>query len=145
VFPRRGVNLSVGQTLPYATDWTGPAPEPTPVLAQAVAPGTCPYIFNNDGPDGSFAVQTPIDLWDVSLGGKPLGTVHVPTHEMTTNFSSKSELAINVSTDDQTLSFSGSTAGSESFVTVRKPIAGVRYGGVAVIPSDFGSKHGSLK
>ena len=52
-------------------------------------------------------MQTPIDLWDVSLAGKPLGTVHVPTNEMTTSFSSKSELAINVSTDDQTLSFSG--------------------------------------
>ena len=107
VFPRHGVNLSVGQNLPYATNWTGPAPEPTPVLAQAVAPGTFPYIFNNDGPDGSFAVNTPIDLWDVSLGGQPLGTVHVPTNEKTTSFSSKSELAINLSTDGQSVSFSG--------------------------------------
>ena len=85
----------------------GPAPKPTPVLAQAVAPGTFPYIFNNDGPDGSFAVQTPIDLWDVSLEGRPLGTVHVPTNQETTSFSSKSELAINLSTDGQDLSFSG--------------------------------------
>lgn len=107
VFPRRGVNLSVGQNLPYATNWSGPAPEPTPVLAQAVAPGTFPYIFNNDGPDGSFAVNTPIDLWDVSLHGRPLGTVHVPTNQETTSFSSKSELAINVSTDGQSVSFSG--------------------------------------
>ena len=107
VFPSDGVNLSVGQTLPFATNWNGPAPEPTPVLAQAVAPGQFPYIFNNDGPDGSFAVQTPIDLWDVSLAGQPLGTVHVAPGQMTTSFSSKSELAINLATDGQSLSFSG--------------------------------------
>jgi hypothetical protein len=107
VFPRDGVNPSIGQTLPYATNYGSTVPEPTPVLAQAVAPGQFPYIFNNDGPDGSFAVQTPIDLWDVSLGGQPLGAVHVPTNEMTTSFSSKSELAINLSTDGQSVSFSG--------------------------------------
>ncbi len=115
VFPRHGVNLAVGQDLPFATNWTGPAPEPPPVLAQAVAPGTFPYIFNNDGPDGSFAVQTPIDLWDVSLGGRPLGAAHVPTNEVTTSFSSKSELAINLSTDGQSLSFSGYDASVGTF------------------------------
>ena len=107
VFPRHGIELGVGQTLPYATNYGATVPEPTPVLAQAVAPGQFPYIFNNDGPDGSFAVQTPVDLWDVSLGGQPLSTVQVPTNEMTTSFSSKSELAINLSTDGQSVSFSG--------------------------------------
>jgi hypothetical protein len=107
VFPRDGVHLNVGQTLPYATNYGSTVPEPTPVLAQAVAPGQFPYVFNNDGPDGSFAVQSPIDLWDVSLWGQPLSTVQVPTNEVTTSFSSKSELAINLSTDGQSLSFSG--------------------------------------
>jgi hypothetical protein len=115
VFPRHGVNLSVGQNLPFATNWTGPAPEPAPVLAEAVAPGTFPYIFNNDGPDGSFAVQTPIDLWDVSFDGRRLGTVHVPTNEMTTSFSSKSELAINLSTNGHDVSFSGYDASVGTF------------------------------
>ncbi len=107
VFPRQGVNLSVGQTLPYATNYGATVPEPTPTLATAVAPGQFPYIFNNDGPDGSFAVETPIDLWDVSPGGQLLGQVSVPTDEMTTSFSSKSELAINLATDGQSVSFSG--------------------------------------
>ena len=44
-----------------------------------MANGQYPYVFNNDGPDGSFAVNTPIDLWDVSLGGTSLGTVKIPT------------------------------------------------------------------
>jgi hypothetical protein len=115
VFPREGVKLSVGQTLPYATNYGSTVPEPAPVLAQAVAPGQFPYIFNNDGPDGSFAVQTPIDLWDVSLWGQPLATVQVPTNEITTSFSSKSELAINLSTDGQSLSFSGYGAPAGEF------------------------------
>ena len=33
------------------------------------------------------------------------------------------------------------TANVESFVTIRKSVAGVRYGGVAVLPSGFGVKH----
>ncbi len=35
-----------------------------------------------------------------------------------------------------------SAASAEQFVTVRPAVAGVRYGGVAVLPSDFGAKHG---
>jgi hypothetical protein len=105
------VNLNIGQDLPYATNYGNKFPEPAPpVDAQAVANGQYPYVFNNDGPDGSFAVDTPIDLWDLSLWGQPLGTVHVPTDEMTTSFSSKSELAINVSTDGRSVSFLGYNA-----------------------------------
>jgi hypothetical protein len=116
VFPHDGVNLSIGQTLPYATNWSAKLnPEPTPIDAQAVAGGQYPYIFNNDGPDGSFAVDTPIDLWDVSPEGRPLGSIQVPTDQMTTSFSSKSELSINTSTDGQDLSFSGYNASVGAF------------------------------
>lgn len=111
VFPSGGVNIGVGQSLPFASNWGNKSPEPTPVLdAQAVAGGQYPYVFNNDGPDGSFGVDTPIDLWDVSPWGQPLSTIQVPTDEMTTSFESKSELAINLSTDGQDLSFSGYNA-----------------------------------
>ena len=116
VFPRGGVNLSVGQSLPYAANWSAKLnPEPAPVDAQAVADGQYPYVFNNDGPDGSFAVSTPIDLWDVSLWGRPIGQLSIPADEMTTSFSSKSELAINVSTGGQDLSFSGYNAADGAF------------------------------
>lgn len=116
IFPPAGVDLTIGQPLPFATNWGNKYPEPTPVVdAQAVADGQYPYIFNNDGPDGSFAVDTPIDLWDVGRGGEPLGTVQIPTDEMTTSFSSKSELAINVSTGGQDVSFSGYDAGVGAF------------------------------
>ena len=110
VYPRHGVNLSVGQQLP---DLTGPANSagvPAPPYATAIADGQYPYVFNNDNADGSFAVSTPIDLWDVSLLGRPLRTIQVPTDQMTTSFSSKSELAINVATDGRSVSFSGYNA-----------------------------------
>jgi hypothetical protein len=105
LYPRHGVNISVGQSLPFETTPGDPTTE-----VQAVADGQYPYVFNNDGPDGSFAVSTPIKLWDLSLSGQRLGAIHVPTDEMTTSFSSKSELAINVSTGGQDLSFSGYNA-----------------------------------
>jgi hypothetical protein len=114
VYPRRGVNLTVGQNLPYLTG-TDSAGNPVPPYAAAVADGQYPYVFNNDSADGSFAVNTPIDLWDVSLSGQPLSTVHVPTSEMTTSFSSKSELAINVSTNGQAVSFLGYNAPTGTF------------------------------
>jgi hypothetical protein len=114
VFPRDGVTLSVGENLPYLTG-TDSAGDPVPPFATAVANGQYPYVFNNDSADGSFAVNTPIDLWDVSLTGQPLDTVHVPTREMTTSFSSKSELAINVSTNGQAVSFLGYNAAPGTF------------------------------
>ncbi len=107
-FPRQGVNVQVGQQLPFITSFgTDGAPN---TYATAVADGQYPYVFNNDSSDGSFAVNTPIDLWDVGFNGQPLGTVQVPTNQMTTSFSSKSELAINLATNGQSVSFSGYNA-----------------------------------
>ena len=109
VYPRHGVNITVGQNLPFATNYSSSTnPEPAiPVYPQAVVDGQYPYVFNNAAVDGSFGVGTPIDLFDVSLDGRPLGVVHVPTSGMTTSFESKSELALNLSTDGQDLSFLG--------------------------------------
>jgi hypothetical protein len=110
VFPRDGVDLSVGQDLPYANNYSASAdPEPTsdPGFVQAVADGQYPYVFNNASVDGSFGVASPIDLWNVSLWGQPLGRIRVPSAQMSTSFSSKSELALNVSTDGQDLSWLG--------------------------------------
>ena len=48
VFPRSGVKLTVGDTLPYATNYGSTVPEPAPVLAQA-APTTNP-VTQSDPP-----------------------------------------------------------------------------------------------
>ncbi len=122
VFPRDGVKITAGQNLPYVDTYAGGslktveksgaslsawAPE---TFAQAVVAGQYPEAFNNASSDGSFGIDTPIDLWDVSLDGRPLGAVHVPANQVVTSFESKSELALNVATNGQSISFSGYSA-----------------------------------
>lgn len=124
VFPSDGINLTSGQALPYVDSFVG-GPEKKALetsktatlsdwepetFAQAVIGGQYPEVFNNASADGSFGVDTPIDLWNVSLGGRPLGGVRVPTNQMVTSFESKSELAVNVATNGHSLSFSGYAA-----------------------------------
>jgi hypothetical protein len=84
--------------------------QPLPSGAPAVSDGKYPEVFNNDGPDGSFAIATPIELTDVTASGNPISRTAVPTDQLTTSFSSKSELAINFSTNGQDLSFLGYNA-----------------------------------
>ena len=110
-YPQDGANfVTVGQNLPFANNYSSSLkPEPTtdPGYPTAVVDGQYPYVFNNASVDGSFGVGTPIDLFDLTLSGHPLGTVEVPTNQMTTSFESKSELSINLSTNGQDLSFLG--------------------------------------
>ncbi len=79
--------------------------------AKAVADGTYPTVFNNDGPDGSFGITSPIFLDNITTDGKPLGTLAVPTDQIVTSFSSKSELALNRSADGRSITFLGYRGG----------------------------------
>jgi hypothetical protein len=77
----------------------------------AVADGTYPTVFNNDGPDASFGVSSPIYLDQVDpLTGHLINTIAVPTSDLVTSFSSKSELALNLSTDGKYVTFMGYVA-----------------------------------
>ncbi len=88
----------------------------------AIANGTYPQVFNNATVDGSFAVQQPIWIDEITPSGTPVSQVEVPnstmsgvtssSDQMTTSFSSKSELALNDSTDNQYLDFMGYTSPS---------------------------------
>ena len=88
----------------------------------AIANGTYPQVFNNATVDGSFAVQQPIWIDEITTSGTPVSQVEVPnstmsgvtssSDQMTTSFSSKSELALNDSTDNQYLDFMGYTSPS---------------------------------
>jgi hypothetical protein len=84
--------------------------QPLPSGAAAVSDGKYPEVWNNDGPDGSFAVATPVTLTDVDSSGDQINKTSVPTDQVTTSFSSKSELSINFSTNGQDLSFFGYNA-----------------------------------
>jgi hypothetical protein len=82
----------------------------------AVAPGTYPIVFNNGTVDGSFGVAQPIVLDEINPeNGQPVKSVTVPDDPsqgdyLTTSFPSKSELAINQSTDGQSDTFVGYVA-----------------------------------
>ncbi|HEY2526388.1 MAG TPA: hypothetical protein VGJ20_00325 [Xanthobacteraceae bacterium] len=85
--------------------------------AAANAGGTYPEVFNNDLVDGSFGITSKIVLDQLTTSGSLINSIEVPnssqhgiernSDQMVTSFSSKSELALNLSTDHSTLTFMG--------------------------------------
>jgi PEP-CTERM motif len=88
--------ITVGQALPGG--------------GTAVADGSYPNVFNNAGPDPSFGVTSPIFISHLTNSGTPLYTFNLPTSMAVTSFTSKSELAINLSTNGQVVTFMGYVA-----------------------------------
>jgi hypothetical protein len=62
-----------------------------------------------DGPrsDGSFGVSSPIFLDNLMSDGWLLGSLPIPSDQIVTSFSSKSELALNRSVDGRSITFMG--------------------------------------
>jgi hypothetical protein len=79
--------------------------------AKATADGTYPTVFNNDKSDGNFSVTSQVFLDDVKANGEFIGTLPIPSDLIVTSFSSKSELAINRSTDGRSITFMGYRGG----------------------------------
>jgi hypothetical protein len=77
----------------------------------AIADGTYPTVFNNDAADGSFGVTSPIFLDNITTDGQRLGTLAIPSDQIVTSFSSKSELALNRSLDGKSITFVGYRGG----------------------------------
>ena len=73
----------------------------------AIAAGTYPYVFNNDQVDGSFGVTSPIFLDELTPWGQVFNRIAVPARDVVTSFSSKSELALNLSTNGHDITFMG--------------------------------------
>ncbi|RQH05782.1 hypothetical protein [Paraburkholderia dinghuensis] len=84
----------------------------------APSDGRYPYVWNNDGYDASFGITSRIFLDQMTPGGAVTGTLEVPNSlqhgfshdQLVTSFSSKSELALHLSTDGQYLTFMGYVA-----------------------------------
>jgi hypothetical protein len=68
-------------------------------------------VWNNASSDPSFGVSSPVVLWNLSTHGDLLGALPVPSNEIVTSFSSKSELALNRSADGRSLTFMGYRGG----------------------------------
>ena len=98
--------VTVGQALP---------PNQTvPPGVPAIADGTYPTVFNNNTVDGSFGVTSPIYLDQLTTYGVPVGSPINVTAEaaaagisLSTSFSSKSELSLNLSPDGTAVTFMG--------------------------------------
>ena len=112
-------SVYVGQAslfTPGVTELPPGCPTSAGVCTPAVADGTYPGVFNNDASDGSFGVTSPIFLDQITPNGHLINTLAVPdgdgphgatSDHMVTSFSSKSELALNLSTNGRDLTFMG--------------------------------------
>jgi hypothetical protein len=108
VYDNNPNNIQVGMTLP---------PDCTNSCVQAVVDGTYPFVWNNAPVDGSFGITSTIFLDQITTSGTLINSLEVPNSlqngvpptkdQMVTSFSSKSELALNLSTDGRYLTFMG--------------------------------------
>ncbi|HKE23895.1 MAG TPA: hypothetical protein VKB88_16125 [Bryobacteraceae bacterium] len=108
VYDNNASNVQVGMTLP---------PSCTNSCVQAVVNGSYPFVWNNALVDGSFGITSKIFLDQITTAGALVNSLEVanssqngvpPTKDqMVTSFSSKSELALNLSTDGSYLTFMG--------------------------------------
>jgi hypothetical protein len=103
-------DITAGVTvLPINNNAPNPPP-PTPVTANA--DGTYPNVFNNVQVDANFGVTSPIYLGQITPAGKTVGTTDLTALTgITTSFSSKSEMALNLSTNRNALTFLGYNSG----------------------------------
>ena len=108
VYDNNANNVQVGMTLPPAC---------TNNCVQAIVDGTYPFVFNNDSVDGSFGITSKIFLDQITTNGALVNSLEVPNssqngvpstkNQMVTSFPSKSEVALNLSTDGSYLTFMG--------------------------------------
>jgi hypothetical protein len=91
--------------------------------ATAISDGTYPQVWNNDLADASFGITSPVFLDQVTPSGHLVNTLQVPDGSgrdggrgdlLATSFSSKSELALNLSTSGRNLTFMGYQSGSNA-------------------------------
>ena len=111
VYDNRASNVTLGEQLP-------PGCTP-PNCVTAVSNGDFPYIFNNAPVDGSFGITSRIYLDQITPWGDPINTLKIRSavrdnddddDHLVTSFSSKSELALHLSTDHKYLTFMGYVA-----------------------------------
>jgi hypothetical protein len=108
--------IPAGTLLVSRTNYAGTASTITvgqalPGGGNAVADGGYPEVFENETPDASFGVTSPIFIDEVTPStGAVTSTITIPTSQMSSSFSSKSELAMNESLDGSVITFMGYVA-----------------------------------
>ena len=112
VYDAQGVDLVPGVTVLPPGCTTG--------CAVATNNGTYPQVFNNDLVDASFGVTSPVFIDQLTPSGHLIAALPVPDgtrggpgrtgDHLVTSFSSKSELALNLSTTGRSVTFMGYVA-----------------------------------
>lgn len=67
--------------------------------------GSTNNVWNNDKIDSNFGITSPVFLDQITPSGMLINSLAIPTTLVSTSFSSKSELAVNLSTDGTALTF----------------------------------------
>jgi hypothetical protein len=144
IYDDQASNVLPGQVLP---------PGCTSGCATATNDGLYPQVFNNDQVDASFGVTSRIVLNQMTLGGTIINSMEVPTDQLVTSFSSKSELALNLSTDGRSVTFMGyaapvdaldvSNSNTPGVIDPTNPVPGAYYRAVAEM-DQFGHLHYTL-
>jgi hypothetical protein len=116
----------------------------------AAVDGTFPYVFNNDTPDPSFGITSPIFIDEMTPTGTILNSIQVPNSatnsggdQLVTSFSSKSEEALHLSTDGTYLTFIDyvaplntidvSNGNTPAVIDPTNPVPGAYYRAVATV------------
>lgn len=121
----------------------------TPSAPLAVAGNDYVNVWNNTTPDGSFGVTSAIVLTSINPNsGHVFGTLQVPTDQVVTSFSSKSELALNFTRDARGAhlvlqGYAGSSMGSPGVgaLDVSNSDAAMNQDPTNPVTTNFGSSH----
>jgi hypothetical protein len=109
VYDNNANNVKIGALLPpNCANTVGPC-------VSATNNGTFPYVFNNALVDGSFGITSKLFLDQITPWGFVINSLEIPnssmhnirseSNQLVTSFSSKSEGALNLSTDGKLLTF----------------------------------------
>ncbi len=104
VYTGSAATLAPGQPLPPVCPSTAACGTATATDTGAYANATG-NVFNNNIVDGSFGVTSPLFLDQFTPTGTLVNTLTIPATMVTTSFSSKSEAALNLSTDGTAITF----------------------------------------
>jgi hypothetical protein len=146
VYTGNASSVTVGETLPPNCV---PNKANKVTCAPAVVDGTYPTVFNNEGPDPSFGITSPLFLDELTPTGTLIGSLEVPNSlttsgdQLLTSFSSKSEDGLHLSTDGKFLNFMGyvapanaldvSNSNTPAVVDPTDPVPGADYRAVATV------------
>ena len=103
-------NLIVSRTVYAGTASTVTVGQTLPGGGKAIADGSFPNVFKNETPDAAFGVTAPIFLDQLTTGGTRIGSIAIDPTQLSTSFSSKSELGLNISQDGKSVTFMGYVA-----------------------------------